>query len=204
MEILKTEFSLKETPEENKTSLFIQKPDQNDLLLRRGNILILKIHTSLLLSCEYTVSLVFVATRMKRERYGEFRANGCAKDAKELWLSINIPANFPVGRFLPHITLTLKGVPEIFTHFHEGSITVLFNPWNPGEPHWRDDTYRLISVDVSVQQQLLSLSLSLAVKPCYSVREGVDGTQSGLGHASYLRLLLLAQTAAVLVVVTPL
>ena len=134
LEILKTEFSLKETSKENKTSLFIQKPDQNDLLLRRGNILILKIHTSLLLSCEYTVSLVFVATRMKRERYGEFRANGSAKDAKELWLSISIPANFPVGRFLPHITLTLKGVPEIFTHFHEGSITVLFNPWNPGEP----------------------------------------------------------------------
>ena len=135
LEILKTEFSLKETPEENKTSLFMQNLGQNDLLVRRGNILILKIHTSLLLCCDYTVSLVFVATRMKRERYGEFRANGSAKDAKELWLSIIIPANFPVGRFLPHVTLTLKGIPEIFTHFHAGSITVLFNPWNPGESH---------------------------------------------------------------------
>ena len=47
-------------------------------------------------------------------------------------------------------------------------------------------------------------SVSLAVKPCYSVKECVDGGLSSLGHASYQHLLLLAQTADVLVVVAPL
>ena len=131
--ITHTEFSLKETPAENHTSRFFINPDNNDIILRRGNTIVLKVHTTLSFTCEYTVSLVLVGSRTRRERFGEFRACGVAKDIKEIWLSIAIPPKFPIGRFQPHVTLTLKGVPEVCTHFHPGTLTVLFNPWNPGE-----------------------------------------------------------------------
>nr|WVH01987.1 protein-glutamine gamma-glutamyltransferase K-like isoform X6 [Halisarca dujardinii] len=134
LEITSTEFLSKETPQENCTSRFHSKPEQ--LILRRGNSLILKLQTSLIFTSEYTVTLVFVAAQMKRERFGEFRASGNAKETKELWLSIEIPGNFPVGKFQPHVTLTLKDIPEIFTCFHQGSVVVLFNALNP-----EDDSY---------------------------------------------------------------
>ena len=132
LKIIETEFTCKETADENHTSRFSLTP--GDLVLRRGNSLILKMKTSLIVSCEYIVTLVFAtAATMKRERFGEFRATGCAKETEELWLSIEIPSNFPIGKFQPHVTLTLKGLLEVFTHFHQGNIIILFNPLNPGK-----------------------------------------------------------------------
>ena len=49
--ITHTEFSLKETPAENHTSRFFINPDNNDIILRRGNTIVLKVHTT---SVSYT------------------------------------------------------------------------------------------------------------------------------------------------------
>lgn len=108
------------------------KITESEVVLRRGDTLILKITTSLELSGSYVVSLTFVPVFRPRERFGQFRADGEAKGSCHLWLSIAIPSTFPVGKYHGHISLALQSRVEVVTYFHNKAIVVLFNPWNEG------------------------------------------------------------------------
>ena len=131
LEISEVQFTSQEDCDENHTAR-LPSPG-SDALLRRGNTLVLKVTTSADLSCRYCVSLTFVPVFRPRERFGQFRAKGTAKDSRELWLSITIPTNFPVGKYHAHVALSLGGGAEVLTHYHHKPIVVLFNPWDPGE-----------------------------------------------------------------------
>lgn len=123
-------FRCQETCTQNHTEDL--KVSESEVILRRGNTLILKITTSLELSGSYVVSLTFVPVFRPRDRFGQFRADGEAKGTCNLWLSITIPQSFPVGKYHGHITLSVKGRVEVVTHFHNKAIAILFNPWNKG------------------------------------------------------------------------
>lgn len=105
---------------------------ESEVVLRRGNTLILKITTSLELSGSYVVSLTFVPVFRPRDRFGQFRAEGEAKGSCQLWLSIAIPPSFPVGKYHGHISLAIKGRVELVTYFHNKAVVILFNPWDEG------------------------------------------------------------------------
>ena len=130
IQIISSEILCQESRIDTHTDRFPVK-DQ-ELLLRRGNTLIVKLHTSVEFTGTYNVSLVFTPAYRSRERFAEFRASGTAKTSSELWLSVTIPPNFPVGKYHAHITLNLRGYLEVLTHFHRGTIMVIFNPWNSG------------------------------------------------------------------------
>ena len=145
-------FRCQQTCEQNHTECL--KVTESEVILRRGNTLILKITTSIELSGGYIVSLTFVPVFRPRDRFGQFRADGEAKGTRHLWLSIAIPSSFPVGKYHGHITLALKGRVELVTYFHNKAIVILFNPWDKGKldlgtgsPHFSepccvdDDTY---------------------------------------------------------------
>lgn len=104
-----------------------------EVITRRGKTLILKITMSQELSGGYIVSLTFVPVFRPRDRFGQFRANGEAKGTCHLWLSIAIPASFPVGKYHAHITLSVKGKVDITAYFHNKAIVILFDPWNTGK-----------------------------------------------------------------------
>ena len=125
-------FSSKQSAEESHTQRF--RLPACSAIIRRGNTLILKISTSVQFSSSYTVTLTFVPVFRPQDRFGQFKAQGFSRGgSKELWLSVDVPANFPVGKFHAHLSLSLKGRPaDVVTHFHPSPIVVLFNPWNPG------------------------------------------------------------------------
>lgn len=130
LEITGALFRCQQTSIQNHTEGL--KVTECEVILRRGNTLILKITTSLELSGSYVVSLTFVPVFRPRDRFGQFRATGEAKGSCELWLSIAIPCSFPVGKYHGHVSLSIKGRVEVITHFHNRAIVVLFNPWNKG------------------------------------------------------------------------
>ena len=103
-----------------------------DALLRRGNTLVLRIKLTVEIACPYCVSLTFVPVFRPRDRFGQFQAKGVAKGTSDLWLSITIPANFPIGKYHAHIAVSLKGGVQVITYFHHKPIIILFNPWNLG------------------------------------------------------------------------
>lgn len=134
LEIKDALFRCQQTCAQNHTGGL--KVTESEVVLRRGNTLILKITTSLELSGSYVVSLTFVPVFRPRDRFGQFRADGEAKGSCNLWLSIAIPPSFPVGKYHGHITLTIKGRVEVVTYFHNKAIVILFDPWNKGNrPH---------------------------------------------------------------------
>ena len=134
LEITEVLFRCEQTCTQNHTEGL--KVTESEVILRRGNTLILKITTSLKLSGSYVVSLTFVPVFRPRDRFGQFRADGEAKGScHNLWLSIAIPPSFPVGKYHGHITLSIKGRVEIVTYFHNKAIVILFNPWNKGNYH---------------------------------------------------------------------
>jgi len=112
-------------------------------MARRGNTLILKITISADLFCTYTVSLTLVPVFRPHERFGQFQAKGVARGVQELWLSITIPPNFPVGKYHTHVILSLRGGLQVLTHFHHKSLVVLFNPWNPDDDAYLEDAEKL-------------------------------------------------------------
>ena len=130
LEISQVTFAQKELRTENFTAWF--SINDCEALLRRGNTLIMKIVLSSALSGRYTISLTFVPSYRPRDRFGQFRAKGTAKKSTDLWLSIDMPPNFPVGKYNPHISIVLDDSDDILTHFHPKFIVVLFNPWNTG------------------------------------------------------------------------
>ena len=132
LEISQVIFTQKEPRTENFTSWF--SVNDCEALLRRGNTLIMKIVLSSALSGRYTISLTFVPSYRPRDRFGQFCAKGVAKNKSDLWLSIEIPPNFPVGKYNPHMSIVLEANDDILTHFHPKFIIVLFNPWNTGTP----------------------------------------------------------------------
>ena len=135
LEITGVDLRCQETPQVNHTERLPLSGCET--LTRRGNTLILKITTSVDISCPYSVSLTLIPVFRSQERFGQFQAKGVGKRARELWLSIAIPPNFPVGKYYAHVTLTLRGGLEVVTHFHHKPLAVLFNPWNPGVYVWR-------------------------------------------------------------------
>ena len=126
-------FQCRQSPVENHTERFTQQACHSALITRRGNTLVIKILTSVQLSSTYIVTLTFVPVHRPRERFGQFRARGVARESCELWLSIDLPTNFPVGKYHTHISLALGGGAEVLTYYHHQPIVVLFNPWNSGE-----------------------------------------------------------------------
>lgn len=104
------------------------------LIARRGNTVVLQVKLSSVLSSPYSVTLTFLPVHGPRERSSTFKTNGWSSNSYELWLSITLPCNFPVGKYDAHISLSLKGYTEIITHLVHCALVVLFNPWNPGEP----------------------------------------------------------------------
>lgn len=103
-----------------------------EALLRRGNTLIVCVTTSLPLSSPYTLTLTFLSAYRSNDRFGQFRAKGSATNSSELWFSIALPPNFPVGKFHYHVHLSLSGGKDIATYHHNKPVAVLFNPWYPG------------------------------------------------------------------------
>ena len=130
LEIISAEFHSQQNSKQNHTEGL--HATECEAILRRGNTLILKIVTSVEISGGYVVSLTFVPVFRPRDRFGQFRADGIGKGSCNLWLSIAIPYNFPIGKFHAHITLSVKGRVEVTTFFHNKSIVILFNPWNNG------------------------------------------------------------------------
>lgn len=106
--------------------------EDTEVILRRGNQLILTINTNFVLDYECVVGLTFVPVFRPQERFAQFRTENDAKTMKlGVSLGIPVPANFPVGKYHAHIYLTLNSGMDIITHFHHKAIIVLFNPWNP-------------------------------------------------------------------------
>ena len=130
MVITEVEFTSQQSAKDNHSEK-LQLPGM-DALLRRGNTLVLRIKLSAEISCPYCVSLTFVPVFRPRDRFGQFQAKGAAKGSSDLWLSITIPANFPIGKYHAHIAVALKGGLQVITYFHHKPIVILFNPWNPG------------------------------------------------------------------------
>ncbi|KAL5489676.1 hypothetical protein EMCRGX_G018794 [Ephydatia muelleri] len=137
LEISQVTFTQKEPRTENFTSWFCV--NDCEALLRRGNTLVMKIVLSSALSGRYTISLTFVPSYRPRDRFGQFRAKGVAQNKSDLWLSIEIPPNFPVGKYNPHISIALESSDDVLTHFHSKFIIVLFNPWNTGDDAYVED-----------------------------------------------------------------
>lgn len=128
LEIESAQFHCQQNSSENHTKGL--EATECEVVLRRGNTLILKITTSLAVSGDYVVTLTFVPVFRPRDRFGQFRADGVAKGSQNLWLSIAIPPTFPVGKYHAHITLSVKSRVEITTYFHNKAVVILFNPWN--------------------------------------------------------------------------
>lgn len=126
------QFACQQSPKDNHSERLQPKASGVDALLRRGNTLVLRITLSAQIACPYCVSLTFVPVFRPRDRFGQFQAKGDAKGTSELWLSITVPANFPVGKYHAHIAVALRGGAHVITYFHHKPIIVLFNPWNPG------------------------------------------------------------------------
>ena len=133
MEISEVEFTCQQSAEDNHSERLSRAGASLDALLRRGNTLVLRIQLSAEIACSYCVSLTFVPMFRPRDRFGQFQAKGIAKGSSELWLSITIPANFPVGKYHAHIAVSLRGGAQVITYFHHKPIVILFNPWNAGE-----------------------------------------------------------------------
>jgi len=131
LEIQSAQFHCQQSSSEDHTIGLIAT--DTDVILRRGNTLILKITTSIAITGGYIVTLTFVPVFRPRDRFGQFRADGFSKGSDNLWLSIAIPSTFPVGKYHAHITLAVKGRVEVSTYFHNKAIVILFNPWNSGE-----------------------------------------------------------------------
>lgn len=131
LEIVGAQFHCQQNAKQNHSEGL--QATECEVILRRGNTLILKIVTSLEISNSYIVSLTFVPVFRPRDRFGQFRANGIGKGSCNLWLSIAIPCNFPIGKYHAHITLSVKGRVEVTTYFHNKAIAILFNPWNQGK-----------------------------------------------------------------------
>ena len=130
MEITEVEFTSQQSAQDNHSERLHHAAV--DALLRRGNTLVLRIKLSTEIACPYCVSLTFVPVFRPRDRFGQFQAKGVAKGSSDLWLSITIPANFPVGKYHAHIAVSLTGGAQVITYFHHKPIVILFNPWNSG------------------------------------------------------------------------
>ena len=131
LEISSIKLSSQESSQENHTSRF--NCSEYEAVLRRGNTLIVCVTTSQPLISSYAISLTFISAYNSSDRFGQFRAQGKPPGTQELWFSITLPANFPVGKFHTHVHLSVKGGREIATLYHRKPVAVLFNPWNPGE-----------------------------------------------------------------------
>ena len=105
----------------------------NTLVARRGNTVVLQLKLSAALSSPYTVTLTFLPVHGPKERSSTFKTNGWSSNSRELWLSITLPYNFPVGKYDAHLSLSLRGYTEIVTHLVHSALVVLFNPWHPGQ-----------------------------------------------------------------------
>ena len=103
-----------------------------EALLRRGDTLIVQVLTSLPLSSPYTLTLTFISAYRSNDRFGQFKAKGSASNSLELWFSITLPPNFPVGKFHYHVHLSTNRGRDIATHHHNKAVAVLFNPWLSG------------------------------------------------------------------------
>lgn len=131
LEIVDAQFLSQQTAAQNHTE-GLQVKD-TDLIIRRGRVLLLKVSTSVQLTCRYIATLIFVPVFRPRERFGQFRAKGIAEKTNAIWLSITFPSSFPVGKYHAHISLAIKGRAEVVTYFHNKAIVVLFNPWDLGK-----------------------------------------------------------------------
>ena len=103
-----------------------------EVLLRRGNTLIVCVTTSLPLSSPYTLTITFLSAYRSSDRFGQFRAKGSTSNSSELWFSITLPFNFPVGKFHYHVHLSVSRGKDVATYHHNKPVAVLFNPWHPG------------------------------------------------------------------------
>lgn len=95
--------------------------------------MVLEILFSSPITAGYTVTLSFIPVHGPRERSCTFRASG--QDGKGLpgiWLSIELPARFPIGMYDAHISVTQENTPEILTHTLHNEVVVLFNPLMKG------------------------------------------------------------------------
>ena len=133
LQISSLKLTSQESSEENHTLRFDHR--DYEALLRRGNTLIVCVTTSAALHCSYTISLTFISAYCSSDRFGQFRAQGAAPHSQELWFSISLPHNFPVGKFHTHVHLSVKRGSDVATYFHHKPVAVLFNPWNPGQLH---------------------------------------------------------------------
>lgn len=106
--------------------------ENTEVILRRGNQLILTINTNFVLDYDCVVGLTFVPVFRPQERFAQFKTEKNAKTMKKgVSLGIPVPSNFPVGKYHAHISLTQKSGRDMVTHFHHQAIVILFNPWDP-------------------------------------------------------------------------
>ena len=103
-----------------------------EAIIRRGDTLIISVTTTIPISAPYTLTLTFLSAYHSKDRFGQFRAKGCSPNSNELWFSITLPTNFPVGKFITHTHLSVKSGTSVATHLHYKPVAVLFNPWNKG------------------------------------------------------------------------
>lgn len=109
------------------------------LVTRRGSVTILQLTLSAPVTCPYTISLTFLPLYGPKERSSIFRANGNGKGGATIWLSVELPANFPVGYYDTHISISLRGCAEVLTHMIHSAIVVLFNPWLIDDETYMED-----------------------------------------------------------------
>lgn len=103
------------------------------LITRRGCPIVLEVSFSLPLALSYTVTVSFIPVHGPRERSCTFRAAGHGKSLPKIWLSIELPSNFPIGHYDVQISMSQHGCPEILSHTLHSELVVLFNPWLPGK-----------------------------------------------------------------------
>lgn len=129
--IIRAELSALESAEDRRVSR-IRSGDAS-LVMRRGCSVVLQLAFSQPLSTQYTATLTFVlAGGPQRERCSTFRVYGMGKGSPELWLSITLPSNFPVGHYDCQVSMSFSGCTEVIMHYMHSAVIVLFNPWHKG------------------------------------------------------------------------
>ena len=129
--ILRAELVALESVEDRHVSRIHSK--DASLVTRRGCSVVLQLHFSQPLSVQYTTTLTFIpAGGPLRERSSTFRVSGLGKGSPELWLSIMLPTNFPVGHYDGQVSMSFSGCTEVIMHYIHSAVVVLFNPWNKG------------------------------------------------------------------------
>jgi transglutaminase 1 len=192
-----------ENPHSDETNLRCR--DASTVITRRGRSIVLRINFSIQLTIAYTITTTFIPVYGPKERSSTFRGTGNGNGQSKLFLSIEIPSNFPIGHYDLYVTISLRGHPEVLMYTLHSALVILFNSSHPEDDvyiDFEDKNYVLKNVGVIWrgtdsqplpisweygQYQLLCLDVALSLLKNLSAnkrRSAVYVAQAILSHIS--------------------